>query len=46
MDHAQRVIAYLAKMQHASIRFQTEEPNFSGLPDLHYDWMHLVYGQI
>jgi len=46
MDRAQHVIAYLAKMRHALIRFQTEEPDFSGLPDLHYNWMHSVYGKI
>ena len=46
MDHVQRVIAYLAKMRHASIRFRTEEPDFSALPEPHYDWMHTVYGRI
>ena len=46
MDHAQCMVAYLAKMWHASIRFQTEEPGFSALLDLHYGWMHTVYGQV
>jgi hypothetical protein len=46
MDRVQRVIAYLAKMRHATIRFRTEEPDFSALPELHYDWMHTVYGRI
>ena len=31
-------------MRHAIIRIRTSEPDYSDIPDQHYDWMHTVYG--
>ena len=33
-------------MQHAAIRVQTDEPDFSALPDITYDWSQSVYGNV
>jgi hypothetical protein len=33
-------------MKHAAIRFRTEEPDFSALPDQQFDWAYTVYGHV
>jgi len=43
MEHVQHIISYLVKMKHAAIRFCTEEPNFSAMPDQQFDWAYTVY---
>ena len=40
------IYAYLSKMQHAAIRVRTDEPDFSALPDITYDWSQSVYGNV
>jgi hypothetical protein len=32
-------------MRHAAIRIRTQEPDFSDLPDLQFDWSRSVYGE-
>jgi hypothetical protein len=44
MDRVQRIFGYLYKMKHAIIRVRTEEPDYSSLPDLEFDWSRSVYG--
>ena len=44
LDRAKRIVAYLAKMKHAIIRFRTDEPDFSDLPEQDFDWANSVYG--
>ena len=46
LDRAKRVCGYLSKMKHSAIRVRTEEPDFSDLPDVHYDWEKSVYGDV
>ncbi len=46
MEHVQCIISYLVKMRHAVIRFHTEEPDFSVLPDQQFDWAYTVYGHL
>ena len=46
LDRCKRVYGYLHKMHHATIRVRTDEPDFSALPDLTYDWAQLVYGNV
>ncbi len=46
MEHVQHIISYLVKMKYAAIRFCTEEPDVSVLPDQQFDWAYTVYGQI
>ena len=33
-------------MRHAAIRVRTDEPDYSDLPDIEYDWSKSVYGEI
>ena len=33
-------------MRHVTIRVRTDEPDFSSLPDLTYDWAQSVYGNV
>jgi len=46
LERAKHVYGYLAKMKHAVIRIRTEEPDYSGLPEQHFDWSHSVYGNV
>ncbi len=46
MERAKRMYGYLAKMRYACIRFRTEEPDYSDLPDFEYDWSKSVYGEL
>jgi len=46
MEQVQHIIGYLVKMKHAAIRFHTEEPDFSALPDQQFDWAYTVYGNV
>ena len=41
-----RIYRYLAKMRHASIRIRTEEPDYSDIPEVEYDWSRSVYGNV
>jgi len=43
MDRLKRIHGYLSKMRYAIIRIRTEEPDFSNLPEKHYDWENTVY---
>ena len=40
------IYTYLSKMRHAVIRVQTEEPDFSALLDITYNWAQSVYGNV
>ena len=46
LERAKRVVCYLAKFTHAKLRFRTQEPDYSGIPNITYDWAHSVYGDI
>ena len=46
LDRAKRVVAYLVKFKHATIRFRTEEPGLSSIPTTTYDWEESVYGKV
>jgi hypothetical protein len=46
MDRAKRVVGYLARMKHGAIRFRTEEPDYSAIPDPEYEWDFSVYGDV
>jgi hypothetical protein len=45
MERVKRVFGYLAKMRHGIIRIRTQEPDYSDLPDLDFDWARSVYGE-
>ena len=42
----QRICSYLSKMKHGFLRIRTDEPDYSGLPEKHYDWERSVYGNV
>jgi hypothetical protein len=46
LKRLQRIYGYLSKMRFASIRVQTEEPDFSDIPDPEYNWPYTVYGKV
>ena len=46
LDRCKRIYGYLSKMRHGCIRFRTDEPDYSAIPDIEYDWAHSVYGEV
>ena len=46
LDRVKRIYGYLAKMRKAVICIRTQEPDYSAIPDQHYDWEYTVYGEI
>ena len=45
LERAKRMYGYLTKMKDAVIRIRTDEPDYSDLPKLVYDWERSVYGK-
>ena len=43
LERVQRIYGYLSKMRHGTIRIRTEKPDFSGIPEKHYDWENTCY---
>ena len=43
LDRIKRIYGYIAKMKHAVIRIRTEEPDYSDLPKVEFDWEKSVY---
>ena len=41
-----RICGYLNQFKHASLRVKTEEPDYSSIPETHYDWSRSVYGDV
>jgi hypothetical protein len=46
LKRLQRIYGSLSKMQFASIRVRTEEPDFSDISDPEYDWTYAVYVKV
>ena len=46
LDRVRRICGYLSKMRYAMIRIRAEEPKFSDLPDMQYDWSRSTYGEL
>ena len=44
LDRVKRIYAFIFKMKHAVISIRTGEPEFSGLPNLEFDWEKSIYG--
>ena len=38
MDRIKRVFCYITKMKHGALRFRTELPDYSDIPESVYDW--------
>ena len=46
LERAKRIYGYLVKMKNATIRFRTDEPDYSALPEQCHDWTNSVYGKV
>ena len=46
LERCKRIYGYLSKMKHAMIRVRTEEPDYSDVPEQHFDWAYTVYGDV
>ena len=46
IERCKHIYVYLSKMRHAVIRVRTDDPDFSALPDITYDWSQSVYGDV
>jgi len=46
MERSKRIYGYVLNTKESAIRFRTEEPDYSGLPEQLYTWAHSVYGDV
>jgi hypothetical protein len=46
LERAKRVCCYLHKYHSGAIRFRVHEPDYSGIPEDHFDWAESVYGDV
>ncbi len=44
LDRVKRICGYLSKMKHAVLRVRTDEPDYSDIPEVHFEWERTVYG--
>ena len=44
LERVKRVYGYISQFKDAAIRFRTNEPDYSSLPEQNFDWMSSVYG--
>ena len=46
MDRLKRIYSYAIRTKDNAIRFRTEQPDYSFLPDQDFDWTYSVYGNV
>ena len=46
MDRLKRIYSYAIRTKDYAIRFRTEKPDYSFLPDQDFDWTYSVYGDV
>ena len=46
LERQKRVYGYALKTKHYSTRYRTEEPDYSYVPNMKYDWSYTVYGNV
>ena len=46
MDRLKRIYSYAIRTKDYAIRFRTEQPDYSFLPDQDFDWTYSVYGDV
>ena len=46
MDRLKRIYSYAIRTKDYAIRFRTEQPDYSFLPDQDFDWTYSVYGNV
>jgi hypothetical protein len=46
LERLKRIYGYLKKFKHGTIRVRVGMPNMENEPDVEYDWMYSVYGEV
>ena len=46
MDRLKRIYSYAIRTKEYPIRFRTDQPDYSFLPDQDFDWTYSVYGNV
>ena len=46
MDRLKRIYSYAIRIKDYAIRFRTDQPDYSFLPDQDFDWAYSVYGNV
>ena len=46
MDRLKRIYSYAIRTKDCAIRFRTDQPDYSFLPDQDFDWTYSVYGNV
>ena len=46
LEMLQRIYEYALRTKHYSTRYRTEEPDYSCLPNIKYDWSYTFYGNV
>ena len=46
MDRLKRIYSYAIRTKYYGIRFRTDQPDYSFLPDQDFDWTYSVYGNV
>ena len=46
MDRLKRICSYAIRTKDYAIRFRTDQPDYSFLPDQDFDWTYSVYGNV
>ena len=46
MDRLKRIYSYAIRTKDYAIRFRTDQPDYSFLPDQNFDWTYSVYGNV
>ena len=46
MDRLKRIYSYAIRTRDYAIRFRTDQPDYSFLPDQDFDWTYSVYGDV
>ena len=46
MDRVKRIFSYTIRTKDYAIRFKTDQPDYSFLPDQDFDWTYSVYGDV
>ena len=46
LERLQRIYGYVLKTKHYLTRYRTQEPDYSYLPNMKYDWSYTVYSNV
>ena len=46
LERLQRIYGYVKKTKHYSVRYRSEEPDYSYLPNMKHDWFFTDYGNV